>query len=261
MLGHSDREGIADTVYQHSWNSAHMSRDCTQPGLVAKHEERGAGADGQVDRPAWRDDASILDRVRREREQVDGALLDRALLVEAGQHQHVLDKPAHPGRLLLDPLHDPVHVGPGEVTGQARRGGRDRPAAGGAGSGRPGRRGVGGAGSGGPGRRGVGGAGSGGPGRRGVGRRTGARRLAVWLGRRTGVRRLAVWLGRREGAVVQPAALPVVLGVAADRGERGAQLVAGIGQEAAQPFLGLPCGGLGPGPRPEGRFDLGQHHV
>jgi hypothetical protein len=35
MLGHSDREGIADTVYQHSWNSAHMSRDCTQPGLVA----------------------------------------------------------------------------------------------------------------------------------------------------------------------------------------------------------------------------------
>ena len=35
MLGHVDREGIADTVYQHSWNSAHMSRDCTQPGLIA----------------------------------------------------------------------------------------------------------------------------------------------------------------------------------------------------------------------------------
>jgi hypothetical protein len=35
MLGHGDREGIADTVYQHSWNSSHMSRDCTQPGLVA----------------------------------------------------------------------------------------------------------------------------------------------------------------------------------------------------------------------------------
>jgi len=34
MLGHSDREGIADTVYQHSPFSAHMSRDCTQPGLV-----------------------------------------------------------------------------------------------------------------------------------------------------------------------------------------------------------------------------------
>jgi hypothetical protein len=24
MLGHSDREGIADTIYQHSWNAAHM---------------------------------------------------------------------------------------------------------------------------------------------------------------------------------------------------------------------------------------------
>jgi hypothetical protein len=35
MLGHSDREGIADTIYQHSWNAAHMSRDCSQPGLVA----------------------------------------------------------------------------------------------------------------------------------------------------------------------------------------------------------------------------------
>jgi hypothetical protein len=35
MLGHSDREGIADTVYQHSPISSHMSRDCTQPGLVA----------------------------------------------------------------------------------------------------------------------------------------------------------------------------------------------------------------------------------
>jgi hypothetical protein len=35
MLGHSDREGIADTVYQHSPISSHMSRDCTQTGLVA----------------------------------------------------------------------------------------------------------------------------------------------------------------------------------------------------------------------------------
>jgi hypothetical protein len=35
MLGHGDREGIADTVYQHSPFSSHMSRDCTQPGLVA----------------------------------------------------------------------------------------------------------------------------------------------------------------------------------------------------------------------------------
>jgi len=35
MLGHVDREGIADTVFQHSWNAAHMSRSCSQPDLVA----------------------------------------------------------------------------------------------------------------------------------------------------------------------------------------------------------------------------------
>jgi hypothetical protein len=35
MLGHVDREGIADTIYQHSWNSAHMSRSCSQPDLIA----------------------------------------------------------------------------------------------------------------------------------------------------------------------------------------------------------------------------------
>lgn len=31
MLGHSDRQGGANT----SWNSAHMSRDCTKAGLIA----------------------------------------------------------------------------------------------------------------------------------------------------------------------------------------------------------------------------------
>jgi hypothetical protein len=35
MLGHVDRKGNADTVFQHSWVSAHMSRGCTQPDLVA----------------------------------------------------------------------------------------------------------------------------------------------------------------------------------------------------------------------------------
>jgi hypothetical protein len=35
MLGHVDRRGGADTEFQHSWNSAHMSRDCTQDGLRA----------------------------------------------------------------------------------------------------------------------------------------------------------------------------------------------------------------------------------
>jgi len=35
MLGHMDREGIADTVYQKSWVSSHQSRGCSQPDLVA----------------------------------------------------------------------------------------------------------------------------------------------------------------------------------------------------------------------------------
>jgi hypothetical protein len=35
MLGHGDREGIADTVYQHSPFAAHMSRSCSPPDLVA----------------------------------------------------------------------------------------------------------------------------------------------------------------------------------------------------------------------------------
>jgi hypothetical protein len=35
MLGHIDRRGGADTVYQRSWNAAHMSRSCSQPDLIA----------------------------------------------------------------------------------------------------------------------------------------------------------------------------------------------------------------------------------
>jgi hypothetical protein len=35
MLGHIDRRGGADTVYQKSWNAAHMSRSCSQPDLIA----------------------------------------------------------------------------------------------------------------------------------------------------------------------------------------------------------------------------------
>jgi hypothetical protein len=35
MVGHVDRRGNADTVFQHSWVSAHMSRGCSQPDLIA----------------------------------------------------------------------------------------------------------------------------------------------------------------------------------------------------------------------------------
>jgi len=35
LVGHVDRKGNADTMFQHSWNSAHMSQGCTQPNLIA----------------------------------------------------------------------------------------------------------------------------------------------------------------------------------------------------------------------------------
>jgi hypothetical protein len=35
MVGHVDRKGNADTVFQHNWSASHMSRGCTQPDLVA----------------------------------------------------------------------------------------------------------------------------------------------------------------------------------------------------------------------------------
>jgi hypothetical protein len=35
LVGHHDRQGIADTVFQRSWNSSHMSRSCSQPDLIA----------------------------------------------------------------------------------------------------------------------------------------------------------------------------------------------------------------------------------
>ncbi len=35
MLGHIDRKGGADTIYQRSWNAAHMSRSCSQDDLRA----------------------------------------------------------------------------------------------------------------------------------------------------------------------------------------------------------------------------------
>jgi hypothetical protein len=35
IVGHVDRKGNADTIFQHNWASSHMSRGCTQPDLVA----------------------------------------------------------------------------------------------------------------------------------------------------------------------------------------------------------------------------------
>jgi hypothetical protein len=35
IVGHVDRRGNADTIFQHHWGSSHMSRGCTQPDLIA----------------------------------------------------------------------------------------------------------------------------------------------------------------------------------------------------------------------------------
>jgi hypothetical protein len=35
MVGHIDRRGGQNTVFQRSWNAAHMSRSCSQPDLIA----------------------------------------------------------------------------------------------------------------------------------------------------------------------------------------------------------------------------------
>ena len=58
-----------------------------------------------------------------------------------------------------------------------------------------------------------------------------------------------------------PAALPVVLGEAADRGQRRAQLVAGVRDEPPHPLLGLVRRRLRFLPVVEGGLDLAQHPV
>ena len=59
----------------------------------------------------------------------------------------------------------------------------------------------------------------------------------------------------------EPAALAVVLGEAADRGQRGAELVTGVGHEPPHPLLGVVRRRLGLLPGVEGRLDLAQHDV
>jgi hypothetical protein len=56
-------------------------------------------------------------------------------------------------------------------------------------------------------------------------------------------------------------ALPVQLGKAADRGQRGPQLMARVGDEPAHPVLGLLCAGLGRLALSEGGLDLSEHAV
>ena len=168
--------------------------DLPQPGLIAEDQEGRAAADRQLDLPPGGDHPGVLHRVGGEGEQVNRPALDRPLLVEPRQQQHVLHQHPHPGGLLLHPLHDPVYVRLGEpaVGGQA----------------------------------GLGAAG------------------AAW-----------------RAPLPVAAALPVVLGVAADSGQRRPQLVTGVGDELAHLFLGPPGGGLGRLPGVERGLDLRQHGV
>ena len=168
-------EGVVDQVGQH----------LAQPLVVAEHDQGAparvavAGAQHQLDLAVGGDRPGVVDGLGGQGEQVHRLPVERALLVEPGQQQEVLDQQPHPGRLVLDPPHQ------------------------------------------------------------------------------------AVQLGR----VARPA-LPVQLGEAPDGGQGRAQLVAGVGHEAPHPVLGAPGrllgaagAGLGGGPGPEGRLDLGQHGV
>jgi hypothetical protein len=96
-----------------------VADDLPQPDLVADDEKGRPGPDGQVDVPAGRDDPRVVYRVGREGQQVDGAGVERPLLVEPREQQHVFDEHAHPGSLLLDPAHDPVQVGRRKLTSAA----------------------------------------------------------------------------------------------------------------------------------------------
>ena len=86
---------------------------------VAEHlaEALGVAGDDRGDLGAGGDELHVAGRRGRvdgsggELEQVDRLAFERALLVEPGQQQQVLDQQPHPGRLVLDPAHRPVDVG------------------------------------------------------------------------------------------------------------------------------------------------------
>ena len=68
-------------------------------------------------------------------------------------------------------------------------------------------------------------------------------------------------ISRSRSAFCSEAPAPEQLGVGRDGGDGGAQLVGGVGHEAAQPGLGGPQPPLRGHPGAEGRLDAGQHDV
>ena len=65
-----------------------------QPPLVALHDDRTVG-DDERHRAVGVDGTGVLGRVGRHRHEVDGEALERSTLVEAGQHEQVVDQLGH----------------------------------------------------------------------------------------------------------------------------------------------------------------------
>src|SRR5258705_1946016 len=94
-----------------------VANHLAQPDLVAGPQRCVRSADGEVDGTLRRNDPGVVEGVRSDREQVYGLEVERALLVKAGKQEHVIDQHAHPHRLALDPLDEPVKVRAGERPG------------------------------------------------------------------------------------------------------------------------------------------------
>ena len=175
-----------------------------QPGSSPSTRNAAPGATVEVDRPVGGDHPGVLHRVGGQGEQVDRRdVSGRCWSSRASISRSSTSRPIRDAS-CLDPPHDPVEVGRGELAVAAAV-----------------------------------------PDRRGWSRPAEPSRDPCCCSLRT---------PRRP--------LPVVLGEAADRGQRGAQLVAGVGDEPAHPLLGARA-------RPartrswacEGGLDLGEHRV
>ena len=104
--GHGDRrargrvlQGIADQVVD----------DLAEPPGVGADDDGRRREHGQ--RPAGLDGAGTARRLHRDAGQVHRLKVQRAVLVELGEEQQVVDQPAHPGCLGLDAGHQPGHLG------------------------------------------------------------------------------------------------------------------------------------------------------
>ena len=90
--------GVADQVVD----------DLAQAFLIGVDDDRVVSQEGD---PAARVyDADGLDRLRRDARQVDVAPVQGAVGVQSGQHQQVLDEPAHPAGLVVDKGHQPQQL-------------------------------------------------------------------------------------------------------------------------------------------------------